>query len=119
MIEQAGVLAYRILAVAKIDPSEIGYNEYIENDDAAIVSILNQVYIVAGMVAVITIVIAGLVYAYRVATWWGAAGVTLAVLYMLKGYTSLLTIAIGLIVIGAVVYVIIKSDKKHTPPPIS
>ena len=62
MIEQAGVLAYRILAVAKIDPSEIGYNEYIENDDAAIVSILNQVYIVAGMVAVITIVIAGLAY---------------------------------------------------------
>ncbi len=67
----------------------------------------------------VLIVIAGLVYAYRVATWWGAAGVTLAVLYMLKGYTSLLTIAIGLIVICAVVYVIIKSDKKHTPPPIS
>ena len=65
----------------------------------------------------VLIVIAGLIYAYRVATWWGAAGVTLAVLYMLKGYTSLLTIAIGLIVIGAVVYVIVKSDKNRTPPP--
>lgn len=65
----------------------------------------------------VLLVIAGLVYAYRVATWWGAAGVTMAVLYMLKGYTSLLTIAIGLVVIGAVVYVIIHADKKNRPQP--
>lgn len=65
----------------------------------------------------VVLVIVGLVYAYRVATWWGAAGVTMAVLYMLKGYTSLLTIVIGLAVIGAVVYVIIHSDKKNRPQP--
>lgn len=64
----------------------------------------------------VVLVIIGLMYAYRLATWWGAVGVTLAVLYMLKGYTSLLTIAIGLIVIGAVAYVIMKPGDKRLPP---
>ncbi|NCU37672.1 hypothetical protein EOL96_01235 [Candidatus Saccharibacteria bacterium] len=65
----------------------------------------------------VLLVVAGLIYVYRAATWWGAVGVTMAVFYMLRGYTSLLTITIGLLVIGAVVYVIIKTDKNNKLPP--
>lgn len=61
-------------------------------------------------------VVIGLVRAYRMATYWGAIGVTLAILYMLRGFTSLLTIAIGLMVIAAVVWVIVRANKKDQKP---
>jgi type IV secretory pathway VirB2 component (pilin) len=45
-----------------IDPSDIGYTSPQKDPNDAIAGILNTVYLVAGMVAVITIVIAGMVY---------------------------------------------------------
>ncbi len=61
-------------------------------------------------------VLIGLVVMYRVATIWGAIGVSFAVLYMLRGYTSFLTILIGLAIIAAVIWVITKSNKRPQPP---
>ncbi|MBP6038304.1 MAG: hypothetical protein KA604_03110 [Candidatus Saccharimonas sp.] len=62
-------------------------------------------------------VVVGLARAYRLLTIWGAIGVSFAVLYMLRGYTSLLTITIGLAIIGVVVWVIVRNNTK-TPPPL-
>lgn len=69
-------------------------------------------YQILFLVEHVIMIVVGLVRAYRMTTYWGAIGVTLAVLYMLRGYTPLLTIAIGMLVISAVVWVIVRTSKK-------
>lgn len=51
---------YQLMVV--IDPNDIGYTGYETNADNGVQSIVNNVYLLAGMVAVLTIVIAGYVY---------------------------------------------------------
>lgn len=63
------------------------------------------------------LVVIGLAAIYRLAAIWGAVGVSFAVLYMLRGFTSVLTIIIGLVMIGAVIWVIIRANKKQPPQP--
>ncbi len=60
----------------------------------------------------VIIVLAGLVKAQRLSTIWGALGVTVSMLYMLRGFQALLNIAIGLMVISAVVYAIVHADRR-------
>ncbi len=58
------------------------------------------------------IVLVGLSKSHKLSAIWGAVGVTFAILYMLRGYQALMNIVIGLLVIGAVVYVIIRADRR-------
>lgn len=48
---------------------------------------------------------------YRLPTVWGAAGVTLAILYMLSGFQALASIVVGLLVIAAVAYITWRMNK--------
>ena len=60
-------------------------------------------------------VVYGLVRNVRLFTLWGAVGVTIAILSMLPGFGFILLPLLGMSIIGAVIYVIIKNNK--TPPP--
>ncbi|MFZ1258769.1 MAG: hypothetical protein WAQ25_04850 [Candidatus Saccharimonas sp.] len=62
----------------------------------------------------VAMLVAGLLRNYRLAALWGSVGVTLAVLYMLRGYTSLLAIVVGMLIISVVVWVIVRGNK-HPP----
>ncbi len=54
---------FLILAAGKIDPGQIGYNPSITDaSNATIGNIMNVVYLVAGIVAVLVIVIAGFIF---------------------------------------------------------
>ena len=61
------------------------------------------------------LVIAGLVLSWRLLTWWGAVGITLAILYMFRGYTSLFLTLIGLVIILAVIWVVRREGKGNRP----
>ncbi|MDO4780880.1 MAG: hypothetical protein Q4A34_00590 [Candidatus Saccharibacteria bacterium] len=58
------------------------------------------------------IVIAGLITNRRLLSIWGAIGATLAVLWLLSSYVYLLYILIGIAIIIAVVYSIVRSEKR-------
>lgn len=75
----------------------------------------NSLYQVLFLIEHSLMIVAGLLRAHRMATYWGTVGVVLAILYMLRGYTYLLNIVIGLLVIVAVVWVIVRSSKKSPP----
>lgn len=47
---------------AKVTPSDIGYNPTVTDPDTGLTSILNTVYAIAGVVAVLMIIIAGFVF---------------------------------------------------------
>ena len=73
------------------------------------------------LVEQVAIVIAGLISSRKLSTIWGAVGVTLAALYMMRGFQALLSITVGLLVIAAVIYVIVRANKKgknHQGPQI-
>ena len=59
------------------------------------------------------LVIVGMILGKRLIALWGAAGVTAAIIFLLSGYTYLLSITIGLLIIGAVVYAIVRDNKKR------
>lgn len=59
------------------------------------------------------LVVVGMALGKRLIALWGAVGVTFAILFLLSGYTYLLSIAIGLLIIGAVVYAIVRDNKKR------
>lgn len=59
------------------------------------------------------IVIAGLITNRRLLSVWGAIGVTLAVLWLLSSYAYLIYILIGIAIIIAVVYSIVRAEKRR------
>ena len=59
------------------------------------------------------LVVVGMALGKRLIALWGAVSVTFAILFLLSGYTYLLSIAIGLLIIGAVVYAIVRDNKKR------
>lgn len=59
------------------------------------------------------LVVIGLLASYKLLTVWGGVGVTLALLWMLSGYTFLLLSFIGLVIIAIVVYVIMKGNHNN------
>lgn len=50
------------LLAAKIDPNQIGLKNPVKNADTALQTILNTVYLWSGIVAIIVIIIAGIMY---------------------------------------------------------
>jgi hypothetical protein len=46
----------------KIDPGKIGLNNPVKNADTALLSVLNTVYMWAGIIAVLVIIVAGIIY---------------------------------------------------------
>jgi hypothetical protein len=50
------------LLAAKIDPNQIGLNGQVKDANGALHTILNTVYIWAGIIAIIVIIIAGIMY---------------------------------------------------------
>lgn len=55
----------------------------------------------------------GLAKAWRPVTIWGAVGVTLAVLWMFRGYTSLFLTLIGILIILAVIWIVRRESSKQ------
>jgi hypothetical protein len=51
-----------LAANGKIDPGQIGLNNPVKNADSALHNVLNTVYIWAGIIAVLVIIIAGIIY---------------------------------------------------------
>lgn len=51
-----------IAANGKIDPGQIGLNNPVKDANSALASVLNTVYIWAGIIAVLAIIIAGIIY---------------------------------------------------------
>jgi cytochrome bd-type quinol oxidase subunit 2 len=52
-----------LIAQGKIDPNSIGLNSPVKNADTAFTTILNTVYMWAGIIAVLVIIVAGIIYA--------------------------------------------------------
>ena len=59
------------------------------------------------------VVIVGVVTARKLTSIWGAVGVTVAILYMLREFQALLNITIGLLVLAAVVFVIVRANRRN------
>jgi hypothetical protein len=59
----------------------------------------------------ILMLVAGLIASWKMLTVWGAVGVTLAVLWMLAGYTSILLALAALALIGAAIYALVRQSK--------
>ena len=60
------------------------------------------------------VVIMGVATARKLTSIWGAVGVTVAILYMLREFQALLNITIGLLVLAAVIFAIVRANhKKH------
>ena len=59
------------------------------------------------------VVIVGVVTARKLTSIWGAVGVTVAILYMLREFQALLNIMIGLLVLAAVVFAIVRANRKN------
>lgn len=58
------------------------------------------------------IVIAGVATARKLTSIWGAIGVTVAILYMLREFQALLNITFGLLVLAAVILAIVRANRK-------
>ena len=58
------------------------------------------------------VVIVGVVTARKLTSIWGAVGVTVAILYMLREFQALLNITIGLFVLAAVIFAIVRANHK-------
>lgn len=56
------ITLWLLAATEKIDPSTIGIGDAQRNPDQAVINILNTVYLWAGIVAVLVIVVAGFYY---------------------------------------------------------
>ncbi|HMI09090.1 MAG TPA: TrbC/VirB2 family protein [Candidatus Saccharimonadales bacterium] len=56
------MLFYLLAANGKIDPNQIGLKNPVKNADTALQAVLNTVYIWAGIIAVLVIIIAGIMY---------------------------------------------------------
>jgi uncharacterized membrane protein YagU involved in acid resistance len=50
------------LLAAKIDPNQIGLKNPVKNANTALQTVLNTVYIWAGIIAIIVIIVAGIMY---------------------------------------------------------
>ncbi|MEO7904773.1 MAG: hypothetical protein ABIR91_03205, partial [Candidatus Saccharimonadales bacterium] len=61
----------------------------------------------------IALLIAGALTARSWATWWGVGAVALSVLYFLRGYTFVLLGLLGLMMIGIVVWRLLRSDRSN------
>ncbi|MDB5186547.1 MAG: hypothetical protein JWM07_19 [Candidatus Saccharibacteria bacterium] len=83
------ILTYVAEAAQKIDPSLIGINDPVKNSDTAMLNILNTVYLWAGIVCVIVIIIAGFIY---VTSNGNAANIK-------KGKDAIMGAVIGLVVV--------------------
>lgn len=58
------------------------------------------------------VVIMGVATARKLTSIWGAVGVTVAILYMLREFQALLNITIGLFVLAAVIFAIVRANHK-------
>lgn len=58
------------------------------------------------------VVIMGVATARKLTSIWGAVGVTVAILYMLRQFQALLNITIGLFVLAAVIFAIVRANHK-------
>ncbi|MBB1563592.1 hypothetical protein HG436_004270, partial [Candidatus Saccharibacteria bacterium] len=58
------------------------------------------------------VVIMGVATARKLTSIWGAVGVTVAILYMLREFQALLNITIGLLVLAAVIFAIVRANHK-------
>ena len=54
----------------------------------------------------------GVATARKLTSIWGAIGVTVAILYMLREFQALLNITIGLLVLAAVIFAIVRANHK-------
>lgn len=83
------ILTYVAAAVERIDPSLIGINDPVKSSDTAMLNVLNTVYLWAGIVSVIIIIIAGFIY---VTSNGNAANIK-------KGKDAIMGAVIGLVII--------------------
>jgi hypothetical protein len=55
-------MLFYLLAAGKIDPNQIGLKNPVKNADSALANILTTVYTWAGIIAILVIIIAGIMY---------------------------------------------------------
>ena len=53
----------KLMALGKINPGDIGLTTPVKDANTAVTSLLNTVYIWAGIIAVLVIIVAGIIYA--------------------------------------------------------